>query len=54
MNEYLFTKDENWLLKWDKFVYENPMGSHLIYSDWLKSYESYGFDYEVGLLIEIS
>ena len=52
MNEYLFTKDENWLLKWDKFVYENPMGSHLIYSDWLKSYESYGFDYEVGLLIE--
>lgn len=48
----IFTKDDKWLQKWDDYVYMHPKGSHLIYSDWLKSYTSYGFDYEVGLLID--
>ena len=48
----IFTKEEQWLNKWDDYVYKNPRGSHLAYSDWLKSYQSYGFDFEVGLILE--
>ncbi|MFH6994837.1 lipid II:glycine glycyltransferase FemX [Flavobacterium sp. FlaQc-48] len=47
-----FTKDKYWLDKWDKFVSTNNNGSHLIFSDWLKSYQSYGFDFEIGILVE--
>ncbi|MCA1917850.1 MAG: GNAT family N-acetyltransferase [Flavobacterium piscis] len=50
--EIFYTKDKFWLNKWDKFVCKNNDGSHLILSDWLKSYQSYGFDFEVGLCIE--
>lgn len=50
--EIIFTKDVEWLEKWDNFVFSNPKASHLQYSDWLKSYTSYGFDYELCLCIE--
>lgn len=50
--EIFYTKEKFWLDKWDKFVSENNGGNHLILSDWLKSYKSYGFDFEVGLYIE--
>lgn len=47
-----FTKEKYWLDKWDEFVSSNNKGSHLILSDWLDSYQSYGFDFEVGLYVE--
>ena len=50
--EFIFTKDKHWLKKWDNFVQTNDKGSHLILSDWLRSYESYNFDFEVCLCIE--
>lgn len=52
MRKLIFTKDELWQKKWDKFVYDNPKGSHLIYSDWLKAYKSYGFEFELGLVLK--
>jgi lipid II:glycine glycyltransferase (peptidoglycan interpeptide bridge formation enzyme) len=50
--KFIFTKEKAWLEKWDNFVSNNPKGSHLIHSDWLKSYESYGFDFEIGLVLD--
>lgn len=50
--ELLFTKDNNWMQKWDDFLLQENRGSHLLYSDWLNSYASYGFDYEVLLVLE--
>jgi lipid II:glycine glycyltransferase (peptidoglycan interpeptide bridge formation enzyme) len=50
--EILYTKDEDWLKKWDAFVMKEDKGSHLLFSDWLKSYQSYGFDYEFCIGIE--
>ncbi|MDR6846432.1 peptidoglycan bridge formation glycyltransferase FemA/FemB family protein [Flavobacterium granuli] len=50
--EIIFTKDKYWLEKWDNFVQTNDKGSHLILSDWLRSYESYNFDFEVCLCLE--
>ena len=44
--EIVFTKEEDWLKKWDAFVIQEDKGSHLLFSDWVKSYQSYGFDYE--------
>ena len=52
MSALKFTKEPEWLNKWDVFLNENKKGSHLILSEWLKSYKSYGFDYEIGILIE--
>lgn len=49
---YIFTKETTWLKKWDYFVLNNPKAGHLLYSDWLRSYESYGFDFEVSLVVE--
>lgn len=45
----LITKDKDWLQKWDSFLLQNNKGSHLLYSSWLASYSSYGFDFEVVL-----
>lgn len=50
--EVIFTKQTEYLDKWDEFVTKNGKGNHLIYSDWLASYKNYGFDYEIGLVIE--
>ncbi|WP_460219689.1 lipid II:glycine glycyltransferase FemX [Psychroserpens sp. MEBiC05023] len=52
MKNYIFTQEESWIQKWDQFVSKNDKGSHLMLSDWLKSYKSYGFDYEIGLILE--
>jgi lipid II:glycine glycyltransferase (peptidoglycan interpeptide bridge formation enzyme) len=52
MMKFIFTKEKAWLVKWDNFVSNNPKGSHLIHSDWLKSYKSYGFDFEIGLVLD--
>ncbi len=49
--EVIFTKEKKWLELWDMYVLESPMGSHLVLSDWLTSFKSYGFDYEVGLIV---
>ena len=46
-----FTKDNNWLKKWDAFLKTENRGNHLLYSDWLSSYKSYGFDFEVFIII---
>lgn len=45
--EWIITKEEHWCHKWDAFILTNPRGSHLVLSDWLKSYSSYGFDFEL-------
>ncbi|TRX34850.1 peptidoglycan bridge formation glycyltransferase FemA/FemB family protein [Flavobacterium sp. ZT3R18] len=50
--EFIFTKDKQWLERWDNFVQANDKGSHLVLSDWLRSYESYNFDFEVCLCLE--
>ena len=47
-----FTKEQEWLDRWDAFLLTENHGSHLIYSDWLKSYESYGFDFEVLIVLK--
>ena len=52
MMKLIFTKDTKWQNKWDEFLVNNPKGSHLLLSDWLKSFKSYGFDFELGLFIE--
>lgn len=51
MIQLLFTKEQTWLDKWDLFLLNNPKGTHLVLSDWIKSYTSYGFDYEIGILL---
>ncbi len=38
-----FTKERQWLEKWDEFVVNCDRGSHLLLSDWVNSYASYGF-----------
>lgn len=50
--EIIFTKDEDWLKKWDAFVMKEDKGSHLLFSDWVKSYQSYGFEFEFCIGIE--
>ena len=50
--EIIFTKEQHWLDKWDEFVSFHHKGSHLILSDWLQSYNSYGFDFEIGICLE--
>ena len=46
-----FTKDIDWLSKWDDFLKNDNRGNHLLYSDWLKSYNSYGFDFEIYMVV---
>lgn len=50
--EIIYTKDPAWLDKWDDFVQTNDTGSHLVLSDWVSSYRSYGFDAEYGLCLD--
>lgn len=51
MKQTLYTKEQHWLDKWDVFVQSNSNGSYLQFSDWAKSYTSYGFDFELCLLL---
>jgi lipid II:glycine glycyltransferase (peptidoglycan interpeptide bridge formation enzyme) len=48
--ELLYTKEVKWLDEWDNYLIENDLGSHLLYSNWLKSYTTYGFAYEILIL----
>ena len=48
----LITKDIDWLKKWDDFVLNENHGSHLLLSDWIKSFIAYGFDYEICILVD--
>jgi lipid II:glycine glycyltransferase (peptidoglycan interpeptide bridge formation enzyme) len=50
--ELIFTKDNDWLVRWDSFVVQENRSSHLLLSDWVKSYQSYGFDYEFCIGVE--
>jgi len=47
-----WTKNREWLDKWDNYLMNSDSGNHLLLSDWLKSYSSYGFDFEILLLID--
>lgn len=49
---FIITKDPKWIQKWDEFLLNESRGSHLIYSQWLQSYASYGFDYEIFIVHE--
>lgn len=50
--ELLFTKDTEWLKKWDDYVHKEDKASHLLYSDWNKSFQSYDFDFEICIAVE--
>lgn len=50
--EIKFTKEPQYLYKWDSFIKKNDKGSHLQLSDWLISYKNYGFDFELCLALE--
>ena len=45
MNSF-FTKEQHWLDKWDAFLQQSERGLYNQLSDWIKSYEVYGFDYQ--------
>lgn len=47
-----YAKDKYWIDKWDQFIIHNECGSHLILSNWLESYKTYGFDYEIIICLE--
>lgn len=46
------SSEKEWLNKWDEFVERENISNHLLYSDWNSSFKSYGFDYEITMLIE--
>ncbi len=50
--ELIFTKEPELLKKWDVFVAHEDKASHLMLSEWIKSFASYGFDYEFCLVME--
>jgi lipid II:glycine glycyltransferase (peptidoglycan interpeptide bridge formation enzyme) len=50
--EIIYTKDPKMLSKWDAFVFNEDRASHLLLSDWVSSYHSYGFDTDFCLAID--
>lgn len=50
--DVIFTKEASYLEQWDAFIDQSSQANHLQFSDWLQSYLSYGFDFEVGLLLD--
>lgn len=46
------SSEKEWLNKWDDFVVKENVSSHLMLSDWNKSFETYGFDFEVVALFD--
>jgi len=50
--DVIFTKEASYLEQWDAFIDQSTQANHLQFSDWLQSYVSYGFDFEVGLLLD--
>ncbi len=49
---FFFTKEQSWLDKWDAFLQETERGLYNQLSDWIKSYEVYGFDYSFLIAVE--
>ncbi len=47
-----WTKEQEWLDRWDEYLINSEKGNQLLLSDWLKSYSSYGFDFEILLLLD--
>lgn len=47
MYKFEWTKKESDLEEWDSFLRSTPRGHYLQVSYWLKSYTSYGFDYDL-------
>ena len=45
MIESFFTKDQDWLDKWDLFLQKTERGLYNQLSDWIKAYQVYDFDY---------
>lgn len=52
MTDSFFTKEQVWLDKWDNYLQETPRSSYILLSDWVKSYVSYGFEIELGLVVK--
>ncbi len=50
--EIIYTKDADWLKKWDEFIIKEDKGSHLLLSEWVKLFQSYGFDYEFCICVD--
>jgi len=50
--EIFYAKDKIWIDKWNKFIKNNDIGNHLILSDWLETYKSYGFTNEIIICTE--
>lgn len=50
--EILIAKEQSEFNDWDNFVANNPKGNHLILTDWLDSFKSYGFDKEIIFIKE--
>ena len=50
--EIIYTKDPEWLKKWDNYVLAENKASHLMLSQWNASFGSYGFDFEICIAIK--
>ena len=50
--DFFFTKEQNWLSKWDAFLQETERGLYNQLSDWIKSYQVYGFDFNFLIATE--
>ena len=50
--KFFFTKEQNWLDKWDAFLLQTERGLYNQLSDWIKSYEVYGFDFNFLIATE--
>jgi lipid II:glycine glycyltransferase (peptidoglycan interpeptide bridge formation enzyme) len=52
MTDLFFTKNQEWLDKWDQFLLQSDRAWYNQLSDWIKSYEVYGFDHEFMILVQ--
>ncbi len=50
--EIIYTKEPEWLKKWDEYILHEDKASHLLLSDWVNSFCYYGFDYEIVILVQ--
>src|SRR6478672_3520913 len=49
---FFFSKNQDWLDRWDAFLQHTERGLYNQLSDWIKSYEVYGFDYNFLIAVE--
>lgn len=50
--DIIFTKEKKWLQQWDEYIQNENVASHLLLSNWNKSFESYGFEYEICVALK--